>query len=190
MPSIAVDSRNGAVSVATPTKISHWCRTTLLPIGCIHGERWRWIILLGVLSTTGAAHGQTIQIQTLSLDGASSVLHAAEQKAQQLSAASSLAIVDAAGDLILFEQMQGARPIGIDLAIDKARSAARYWATTASLEAAINTGRPAAITADKMQMDGGVPIRVGGTIVGAVGVSGLDHHNDIQIAETAAVVTK
>jgi uncharacterized protein GlcG (DUF336 family) len=32
----------------------------------------------------------------------------------------------------------------------------------------------------------GVPIRVGGAVVGAVGVSGVDHHNDIQIAESAA----
>jgi glc operon protein GlcG len=164
--------------------------TALIPANRVFGGRGPWIILLVVLSTTSLARGQTVQVQTLSLDGARTVLHSAEQKAQQLSAPSSLAVVDAAGDLILFEQMQGARPIGIDLAIGKARSAARYWATTQALEATIDTGRTAAITAGKIQMDGGVPIRVGETIVGAVGVSGLDHRNDIQIAETAAVLAK
>jgi Haem-degrading len=78
-------------------------------------KRCFWIILLPGLFVTGFAHGQTWQVQNLNLDGARAVLHAAEQMAQQLSAPSSLAVVDAAGDLILFEQMQGARPIGIDL---------------------------------------------------------------------------
>jgi hypothetical protein len=78
--------------------------------------------LLGRLSTAGLAHGETAQVQTLSLDGARALLHAAEQKAQQLSAPSSLAVVDVTGDLILFEQMEGARPVGIDLAVGKARS--------------------------------------------------------------------
>jgi glc operon protein GlcG len=103
---------------------------------------------------------------------------------------SSLAVVDAAGDLILFEQMEGARPVGINLAVGKAHSSARFREATHSLEAAIDSGRAAAITAGAIQMDGGVPIRVGGAVVGAIGVSGLDHHNDIQIAESAAAVVK
>jgi glc operon protein GlcG len=151
---------------------------------------WIWAILLGGLLATGSAHGQTLEARTLSLEGARTVLHAAEQSARQLSAPSSLAAVDAAGDLILFEQMQGARPIGIDLAIGKARSAARYREPTRTLEATINAGRPAAITASMVQMDGGVPIRVGGSVVGAVGVSGLDKSNDIKIAGAAATAVK
>jgi glc operon protein GlcG len=149
-----------------------------------------WIMLFPGLFVTGFAHGQTSQVQNLNLDGARTVLHAAEQMAQQLSAPSSLAVVDAAGDLILFEQMRGARPIGIDLAIGKARSAARYWDSTQVLESTINTGRPAAITAETIQMNGGVPIRVGGTVVGAVGVSGLVTDNDIKIAGDAAATVK
>ena len=123
-------------------------------------------------------------------DGARALLHAAEQKAQQFSAPSSLAVVDVAGDLILFEQMEGARPVAIDLAVGKARSAARFREATHSLEAAINSGRAAAITGGAIQMDGGMPIRLGGAVVGAVGVSGLDHHNDIQIAESAAAIVQ
>jgi hypothetical protein len=83
------------------------------------------------------AYGQTAQIQTLSLDGTRALLHAVEQKAQQPSAPSSLAVVDVAGDLILFEQTEGARPVGIDRAVGKARSAARFREATHSLEAAI-----------------------------------------------------
>jgi len=136
------------------------------------------------------AHGQTVQLRTLSVAGARAVLHAAEDRAEELSAPSSLAVVDAAGDLILFEQMQGARPIGIALAIAKARSAARYREPTQTLEATINTGRAAAITANMVQMDGGVPIRIDGAVVGAVGVSGLDKSDDIKIATAAATAVK
>ncbi len=149
-----------------------------------------WLVAVGVLLTPGLVHGQTVEIPNLSLDGARAVLHAAEQKAQQLTAPSSLAVVGPAGDLILFEQMPGARPIGIDLALGKARSAALFQLPTQTLEEAINTGRPAAITAQQMQMQGGVPIRVAGTVVGAVGVSGFDKANDVTIAEAAAAVVK
>ena len=149
-----------------------------------------WLIAFGVLLSPGLAFGQTVQVPTLSLDGARSVLHAAEDKAQQLNAPSSLAVVNPAGDLILFEQMQGARPIGIELAIGKARSAALFQLPTQTLEAAINTGRPAAITAGQIQMQGGVPIRIGGAVVGALGVSGLDKDNDVAIAEAAAAAVK
>ncbi|MBV8589729.1 MAG: heme-binding protein [Acetobacteraceae bacterium] len=148
------------------------------------------MILLGGLFTTSLVYGQIAEMKTLSVDGGRAVLQAAEQKARQLSAPSSLAVVDVAGDLILFEQMQGARPVGIDLAIGKARSAARYQVPTETLEKTINTGRPAVITAERIQMDGGVPIRIGGALVGAIGVSGLDKRNDIQIAETAAAAVK
>jgi glc operon protein GlcG len=112
------------------------------------------LIVLGVLLSPGLAGAQTVQVPTLSLDGARAVLHAAEEKAQQLTAPSSLAVVNPEGDLILFEQMQGARPIGIELAIGKARSAALFQLPTQTLEAAINTGRPAAITGEQVQMQG------------------------------------
>src|SRR5690242_1038503 len=82
--------------------------------------------------------------------------------------------------------MQDARPIGIDLAIGKARSAALFQESTQTLEAAINTGRSAAIAAKRIQMQGGVPIHIDGTVVGAVGVSGFDKAKDVEIAETAA----
>jgi glc operon protein GlcG len=86
--------------------------------------------------------------------------------------------------------MQDARPIGIELAIGKARSAALFQEPTQALEAAINSGRPAAITAARIQMQGGVPIRMSGAVIGAVGVSGFDKANDVAIAEAAAAAVK
>jgi glc operon protein GlcG len=125
------------------------------------------------------AHGQTAQVQTLSLDGVRAPAPRRRTKGPQLSAPSSLAVVDAAGELTLFEQMEGPRPVGIHLAVGRARSAARFRKATHSREAAIESGRSAAITAGAIQMGGGVPILLDGAVVGAVGVSGLDHRNDL-----------
>jgi hypothetical protein len=69
----------------------------LIPSKRLLGQRRFWMILLGGLFAVGFAHGQISQIQSLSLDGARAVLHAAEQEARQRSAPSSIAVVDVAG---------------------------------------------------------------------------------------------
>jgi glc operon protein GlcG len=83
--------------------------------------------------------------------------------------------------------MDGVRPASADLAIEKARTAARLQRPTAEIEDNINHGRTAFVTADIMSLRGGAPIRVGGEIVGAVGVAGLSKETDSEIANTAAV---
>ena len=152
-----------------------------------------FLIALALVPVVGHAQDAAAPVQqvpALSLDGARLVLRAAEQRAQALQAPSSLAVVDASGDLLLFEQMPGARPVGITLSMGKARSAARFELPTQALETALNGGRPAAITAGQVQMQGGVPIRAGGRVVGAVGISGFDKEKDVQIAEDAAAAVR
>jgi glc operon protein GlcG len=124
--------------------------------------------------------------RVLTLGGAQKVLAAAEDAARKSQAPSSIAIVDEAGDLVAFAQMDGARPAGITIAIGKARSAARFRQPTEALENAINGGRQAAISAGVTEMQGGVPIASGGAVIGAIGVSGLNKDNDVKIAQQAA----
>ncbi len=127
-----------------------------------------------------------LQPAPISLEQARRVLETAERQAGALHAPSSIAVADTSGDLVLFEQMDGARQAGITLSMGKARTAARYRATTDTLESKINGGRGAAITAGFVQMRGGVPIVAAGRIIGAVGVSGVDNNNDVQVATAAA----
>ena len=82
--------------------------------------------------------------------------------------------------------MDGVRPASADLAIGKARTAARLQRPTAEIEDNINRGRTAFVTAGIAAPRGGVPIRVSGEVVGAVGVAGLSMENDIGIANIAA----
>jgi glc operon protein GlcG len=143
---------------------------------------------IGMLATVLclSVRAQTINVLVLDQAGAQTVLRAARESAQQRNAPSAIAVVDPAGDLLAFQRMDGVRPASVDLAIGKARTAARLRRPTAEIEDGINQGRTAFITANIAALRGGVPIRVSGEVVGAVGVAGLSKETDTEIANTAA----
>lgn len=129
---------------------------------------------------------QTINVKILNQDGAQQVLQSAQKNAQQRHAPSAIAVVDATGDLLAFTRMDGVRPASVHLAIQKARTAARLRRPTAEVEDNINRGRTAFVTAGIMALRGGTPVRVGGEVVGAIGVAGLTKETDTAIAAAAA----
>jgi glc operon protein GlcG len=147
-------------------------------------------VSIGILATLfcTSAHGQTVKVLCLDQAGAHRILEAAETTAQQRNAPSAIAVVDPAGDLLAFQRMDGVRPASVDLAIGKARTAARLQRPTVEIEDSINRGRTAFVTTGVMALRGGMPIRVNGEVVGAVGVAGLSKETDTDIANTAASV--
>jgi uncharacterized protein GlcG (DUF336 family) len=96
-----------------------------------------------------------------------------------------VAIVDIAGDLVYFERMDGTQAGSTVVAIDKARSAARFKRPTKAFQDTLAGGgdglRVLGITG-AVPVEGGVPIIDGGKIVGAVGVSGGTSAQDGQCA--------
>jgi glc operon protein GlcG len=145
-------------------------------------------ISVGILATVFclSVGAQTINVLVLDQAGAQTVLQAARDSVQQLNAPSAIAVVDPAGDLLAFQRMDGVRPASADLAIEKARTAARLRRPTAEIEDSINQGRTAFVTANIAALRGGVPIRVSGEVVGAVGVAGMSKETDTAIATAAA----
>jgi glc operon protein GlcG len=143
---------------------------------------------VGILATVFclSVGAQTIKVTVLDQAGAQMVLQAAKESAQQRNAPSAIAVVDPAGDLLAFQRMDGVRPASADLAIEKARTAARLRRPTAEIEDSINQGRTAFVTAGIAALRGGMPIRVNGEVVGAVGVAGLSKETDAEIANSAA----
>jgi glc operon protein GlcG len=134
---------------------------------------------VGILATVFclSAGAQTINVATLDQAGA---------QTQRQNEPSAIAVVDPAGDLLAFQRMDGVRPASAELAIEKARTAARLQRSTAEIEDNINQGRTAFVTAGIPVLRGGMPIRVNGAVVGAVGVAGLSKEIDAEIANTAA----
>ena len=145
-------------------------------------------ISVGILATVFclSVSAQTVNVMTLDQAGGQTVLQAARERAQQRNAPSAIAVVDPAGDLLAFQRMDGVRPASAELAIEKARTAARLQRPTEEIEDNINRGRTAFVTAGIAALRGGVPIRVDGRVVGAVGVAGLSKETDTGIANTAA----
>jgi glc operon protein GlcG len=148
----------------------------------------KFAISVGIFATVfcSTAGAQTINVMVLDQAGAQTVLQAASDLAQQRNAPSAIAVVDPAGDLLAFQRMDGVRPASADLAIEKARTAARLRRPTAEIEDNINQGRTAFVTAGIAALRGGMPIRVNGEVVGAVGIAGLSKETDTAIANTAA----
>src|ERR1700739_1066627 len=143
---------------------------------------------VGILATVFclSAEAQTVNVMTLDQAGAQRVLQAARESAQRRNAPSAIAVVDPARDLLAFQRMDGVRPASADLAIEKARTAARLRRPTAEIEDSINQGRTAFVTANIAALRGGAPIRAGGEVVGAVGVAGMSKETDTAIATAAA----
>jgi glc operon protein GlcG len=145
-------------------------------------------ITIGILATVlcGPAEAQTVSVTVLDRAGAQTVLQAAIESARQRNAPSAIAVVDPAGDLLAFQRMDNVRPASADLAIQKARTAARLQRPTAEIEDNVNQGRTAFVTAKIVSLRGGMPVRVNGEVVGAVGVAGLSKEADTEIARIAA----
>ena len=99
------------------------------------------------------------------------------------SAAATIAVVDAAGGLILFQLLDDTQPGSQEVALHKARTAARFKRPTKALEETIAAGRQALLSLPGVtSVEGGVPIVVAGRVVGAVGVSGMQSSQDSQVA--------
>jgi glc operon protein GlcG len=144
-------------------------------------------ISVGILATVFclSVKAQTINVLALDQAGAQTFLQAAKEGAQQRDAPSAIATVDSAGDLLAFQRMDGVRRASAELAIEKARAAARLQRSTAEVEDNINHGRTAFVTAGMLALRG-VPIRVSDAVVGSVGVAGLSKEIDVEVENTTA----
>ena len=97
-----------------------------------------------------------------------------------------IAVVEPSGELVAFGRMDDVQYGSINVAQAKARSAARFRASSASAEERLAAGRIALLAIDGIvPVAGGVPIVVDGKVVGAIGVSGASSAQDDEVARAA-----
>ena len=95
-----------------------------------------------------------------------------------------VAIVDPHGALVYFERMEDTQTASMDIAIMKARAAATYRRPTRVFADVIAKSGPAIMTLPgAIASPGGVPIFVGGKVIGASGVSGVTGDQDEQCSK-------
>lgn len=125
---------------------------------------------------------------SLSLDEAHTLATACVEAARRHGVAVSIAVVDEAGALLHFTRMDGARAYTVDLATQKARTAAAIGVSTGVLES-IYKDRPTQ-SRETTATRGGLPLMHEGQCAGAVGVSGAKPEIDDEIGGFGLEVLK
>ena len=98
----------------------------------------------------------------------------------------SIAVVDEGGYLLYLERLDGAGPVTAEVATEKAVTAARTRRPTKFWEDRLKE-RPAFMKfPGVLPLQGGVPVLYQNECVGAIGVSGVQSHEDEQIANAGA----
>ncbi len=125
----------------------------------------------------------------INLAAAKKAMAAAEAEAAKNNWPVAIAVVDSAGQLVLFQRQENTQIGSIEVAIGKAKTANDFRRSTKVLENAIAGGgaglRLLAIRTAS-PLEGGVPIIADGKVIGAVGVSGVLSSQDAQVAQAGA----
>jgi uncharacterized protein GlcG (DUF336 family) len=119
----------------------------------------------------------------LTLEDCRKISGAAEDEAKKNKWNVCIAILDDGGHLLHLARMDGATPANAEIAIEKGRSAALTRRSSKMWEDRIAGGRIVMLKMPVLPVQGGLPIMVEGTCVGAVGISGVQSHEDEQIAK-------
>jgi glc operon protein GlcG len=119
----------------------------------------------------------------LTLTQAQRLQAVALERANHAGQSIAVAVVDAGGHLLSFGRMPDAGVAAVDIVIGKARTAAHFRMPTNML-AAIAVQKPAILATGAIALDGGVPINVGKTTIGAFAVGGLSPEADHELAQS------
>jgi glc operon protein GlcG len=149
--------------------------------------------LPAMAQTSFAAPPQIAYGLSISNETAKKVAAASIAEAQQHNWKDAIAVVDTGGHLVYFEKMQDAQTGSVELAIEKARTAALFRRPTKVFEDGVAGGgaglRLLRLTG-AIPIDGGIPIIVEGKLIGAVGISGGTGEQDGLVARAGAAAAK
>lgn len=127
----------------------------------------------------------------ITLEDARRIIAAAEKKAQEIGQPMNVAVVDQGGNLVAHVRMDNAWIGSVDIAINKAWTARAFDISTKQLAELSQSGDQffgihASNHGRVMIFAGGVPLKRGNVVVGAIGVSGGMGKQDQAVAEAGA----
>lgn len=127
----------------------------------------------------------------VTLDDARRVIAAAENKAREIGQPMNIAVVDTGGNLVAHVRMDGAWFGSVDISINKAWTSRAFDIATKDLAELSQSGDQffgihASNRGRVMIFAGGIPLKRGSQVVGAVGVSGGLGKQDHAVAEAGA----
>src|SRR5213592_687616 len=105
--------------------------------------------------------------------GADAIVRAAEEFASEKGYRVVIAVVDASGELLQLGRTENAQVASSRVAVDKARTAAIFVRPSREIEEQVSAGRLGALALHGASaLTGGIPLKVDGQVVGAIGTSG------------------
>jgi uncharacterized protein GlcG (DUF336 family) len=117
--------------------------------------------------------------------------HAAEAEAKKNNWLMAIAVVSPSGDLAYFRKLDGTQYASIQIAQHKAKAAATFRRPTKAFQDGLAQGNTFLLTLDGViASEGGVPIVVGGKIIGAIGCSGGTGAQDGQVCQAGVNALK
>ncbi len=145
------------------------------------------------VSLAGAAASFSVAtVHALTYDGARQASEAVAAAATARGVAPVAAVVDAGGALVHVWRPDEAQVASVDVATDKARTAAIFRRPSKDFEDQAAHGRPSALhLRGAVPLQGGIPIVHDGQVIGAVGVSGAssaDEDQELAMLGAQAVV--
>ncbi len=134
-------------------------------------------------------------MSSITLTQAKTVVDAAEKKAADIGVAMNIAVVDAGNNLTAFVRQDGGWLGSIEIAQDKAFTARAFDMPTADLAESAQPGEPLYGIAVSNEgrvivFPGGIPLKSGDEVIGAIGVSGGEVDQDQTVAEAGAGALK
>ena len=130
----------------------------------------------------------------ITLDQAKRAMAAAELEAAKNSWQVAITILDSGGNMIMFHRVDNAQLSATSVSEGKARTALEFKRPSKALDdviAAGGAGLRLLAVKDITPLEGGLPVILDGTIIGAIGVSGALSSQDAQVARAgAAAVVK
>jgi uncharacterized protein GlcG (DUF336 family) len=126
----------------------------------------------------------------INLEAAKKMIESAEKKAKEIEVPMVISIVDEGGNFVACHRMDDALLVSVDIAQNKAWTSVAMKMPTADLAQAAGVGQSLYginTTNDGrvVVFGGGIPLRIDGKIIGAVGVSGGSVEDDIRVAQAA-----
>ena len=152
------------------------------------------LVVAACLPVVAAAQGQpNMYGPSITADQAKAVVAPAVAEARKNQWTMAIAVVDTAGDLVYFEKMDNTQVGSVDVSIAKARSAARFKRPTKAFQDALAAGGEGwriLSLEGAVPVEGGLPLIVGGRVVGAIGASGGTSQQDGVTAAAGAASLK
>ena len=130
---------------------------------------------------------------SISTELAHRLIAGAEAKAREIETPMVIAVCDESGVLKAFSRMDGAQLMSVQVAQDKAYTAVGFSLPSDGWYDFIKDDPPLAHGAvggvqRLVIFGGGYPIKLGGSIVGAIGVSGGHYSQDMEVAQAGLAV--